>query len=185
MPDAADKLRRRPSRDRSPTRYWVGTGGPIASARQHILDFTRGDFLEDDPYIVLAEDDQIARALEKAAADADLGAKLNFLRSEWAHVVDAWQVTDAAEYLAVPRLGRDLGMTPSSKCKSELMSGTQLCRLPGHTMARSKKAVGVDRPAALNSIGSTSHSDPVFRGQHQCGNPEADGDAEVETADDI
>ena len=50
LPDAADKLRRRPSRDRSPTRYWVGTEGPIASARQHILDFTRGDFLEDDPY---------------------------------------------------------------------------------------------------------------------------------------
>ena len=36
-----------------------------------------------------------------------MSAKLNFLRSEWAHVVDAWQVTDAAEYLAVPRLGRD------------------------------------------------------------------------------
>ena len=55
----------------------------------------------------VAKDDQIARALEKAAADAGLSAKLNFLRSEWAHVVDAWQVTDAAEYLAVPRLGRD------------------------------------------------------------------------------
>ena len=48
-----------------------------------------------------------SRALENAAAEAGLSAKLNFLRSEWAHVVDAWQVTDAAEYIAVPRLGRD------------------------------------------------------------------------------
>jgi hypothetical protein len=55
----------------------------------------------------VARDDQIARALEKAAADAGLSAKLNFLRSEWAHVVDAWQVADLADYLAVPRLGRD------------------------------------------------------------------------------
>src|SRR5208282_4946168 len=55
----------------------------------------------------VAKDDQIARALERAAAAAGLGEKLNFLRSEWTHVVDAWQVTDAAEYLAVPRLGRD------------------------------------------------------------------------------
>ena len=55
----------------------------------------------------VAKDDQIVRALEKAAADAGLSAKLNFLRSEWASVVDAWQVKDAAEYLAVPRLGRD------------------------------------------------------------------------------
>jgi UvrD/REP helicase N-terminal domain len=55
----------------------------------------------------VAKDDQIARALEKAATNAGLSAKLNFLRSEWANVVDAWQVKDAAEYLAVPRLGRD------------------------------------------------------------------------------
>jgi hypothetical protein len=55
----------------------------------------------------VAKDDQIARALEKAAEESGLAAKLNFLRSEWSHVVDAWQVTDAAEYLAVPRLGRD------------------------------------------------------------------------------
>jgi UvrD-like helicase C-terminal domain/AAA domain len=55
----------------------------------------------------VAKGDQIVRALEKAAADAGLSAKLNFLRSEWANVVDAWQVKDAAEYLGVPRLGRD------------------------------------------------------------------------------
>jgi UvrD-like helicase C-terminal domain/AAA domain len=55
----------------------------------------------------VAKDDQIVRALEKAAVDAGLSAKLNFLRSEWANVVDAWQVKGAAEYLAVPRLGRD------------------------------------------------------------------------------
>jgi superfamily I DNA/RNA helicase len=55
----------------------------------------------------VAKDDQIARALEKAAEESGLAAKLNFLRSEWAHVVDAWQVTSVQEYLAVPRLGRD------------------------------------------------------------------------------
>ncbi|HKN30961.1 MAG TPA: 3'-5' exonuclease [Roseiarcus sp.] len=55
----------------------------------------------------VAKDDQIARALERAAAQAGLETKLNFLRSEWSHVVDAWQVADVAEYLAVPRLGRD------------------------------------------------------------------------------
>jgi superfamily I DNA/RNA helicase len=55
----------------------------------------------------IAKDDQIARALEKAAKDSGLSAKLNFLLSEWTHVVDAWQVTGVAEYLAVPRLGRD------------------------------------------------------------------------------
>ena len=55
----------------------------------------------------VAKDDQIARALEKAAAEAGLTGKLNFLRSEWEHVVDAWQVADLAQYLAVPRLGRD------------------------------------------------------------------------------
>jgi hypothetical protein len=55
----------------------------------------------------VAKDDQVSRALEKAAAEAGLSSKLNFLRSEWANVVDAWQVKDAAEYLAVPRLGRD------------------------------------------------------------------------------
>jgi len=55
----------------------------------------------------VAKDDQVARALERAAETAGLTVKLNFLRSEWSRVVDAWQVTDAAEYLAVPRLGRD------------------------------------------------------------------------------
>jgi hypothetical protein len=55
----------------------------------------------------VAKDDQILRALEKAAEESGLAAKLNFLRSEWAHVVDAWQVSDAREYLGVPRLGRD------------------------------------------------------------------------------
>ena len=31
---------------------------------------------------------------------------MRFLRSEWTHVVDAWQVADGDGYLKVPRLGR-------------------------------------------------------------------------------
>ena len=54
----------------------------------------------------IAQEDQIVRALEKAADGAEGRVNLNFLRSEWTHVVDAWQVGDAAAYLAVPRLGR-------------------------------------------------------------------------------
>ncbi len=54
----------------------------------------------------IAKEDQIVRALEKAADGAEGRVNLNFLRSEWTHVVDAWQVGDAAAYLAVPRLGR-------------------------------------------------------------------------------
>lgn len=53
----------------------------------------------------VAAPDRLARALEKAAA-AEGSVNLNFLRSEWTHVVDAWQVEDCAAYLAVPRLGR-------------------------------------------------------------------------------
>lgn len=54
---------------------------------------------------MIAKEDQIWRALEKAAAGVD-NVNTNFLRSEWTHVVDAWQVADVAAYLAVPRLGR-------------------------------------------------------------------------------
>jgi UvrD-like helicase C-terminal domain/AAA domain len=55
----------------------------------------------------VAKDDQVARALEKAADQFSLSEKLSFLGSEWTHVVDAWQVADVAEYLAVPRLGKN------------------------------------------------------------------------------
>ena len=83
--------------------------GVIPRIRVASLQGVAAELLElaTDRRALVAKDDQIARALENAAADAGLSAKLNFLRSERAHVVDAWQVTGAAEYLAVPRLGRD------------------------------------------------------------------------------
>jgi superfamily I DNA/RNA helicase len=45
--------------------------------------------------------------LAKAAASAD-GSPISqrFLSSEWANVVDAWQITSAEAYASVPRLGR-------------------------------------------------------------------------------
>ncbi|WP_283470632.1 UvrD-helicase domain-containing protein [Methylosinus trichosporium] len=54
----------------------------------------------------VATPDRLARALEKATDAAEGPVNANFLRSEWTHVVDAWQVEDCAAYLAVPRLGR-------------------------------------------------------------------------------
>lgn len=45
--------------------------------------------------------------LTKAAASAGgLPVSQRFLSSEWANVVDAWQVTSAEAYASVPRLGR-------------------------------------------------------------------------------
>ena len=44
----------------------------------------------------IAKDDQVARALERAAEASGLSVNMNFLASEWQHVVDAWQVKDAA-----------------------------------------------------------------------------------------
>ena len=56
---------------------------------------------------LIAKPDQIARALERGVESAGVAdANLNFVASEWAHVVDAWQVKDVETYLAVPRLGR-------------------------------------------------------------------------------
>lgn len=55
---------------------------------------------------LIAKQDQVQSALEKAAEGVDGRLNANFLRSEWAHVVDAWQVADLEAYLAVPRLGR-------------------------------------------------------------------------------
>eukprot|EP01037_Dinobryon_pediforme_P019876 gene19876-20379_t len=55
----------------------------------------------------VATDEQIAVVLMAAAEDASLkGFSRRFLVSEWANVIDAWQVADADGYTAVPRLGR-------------------------------------------------------------------------------
>jgi hypothetical protein len=54
---------------------------------------------------MMAKQDQIWRALEKAT-EGIARVNMNFLRSEWTHVVDAWQVSDLEAYLGVPRLGR-------------------------------------------------------------------------------
>jgi hypothetical protein len=56
----------------------------------------------------VAREDLVTRALEKAADQSEPKPNLNFVRSEWANVVDAWQVGSAEDYLAVPRLGRKM-----------------------------------------------------------------------------
>ena len=56
---------------------------------------------------LIASEAQIAAALAKAAEQAGMTEfPMRFIRSEWTHVVDAWQVSDAEGYSAVPRLGR-------------------------------------------------------------------------------
>ncbi|MFO1114306.1 MAG: 3'-5' exonuclease [Beijerinckiaceae bacterium] len=54
----------------------------------------------------IAKEDLVARALEKSTEQLEPKPNLNFVRSEWSNVVDAWQVGSVEEYLAVPRLGR-------------------------------------------------------------------------------
>jgi hypothetical protein len=46
--------------------------------------------------------------LKAAEAEGVTGFSEQFLLSEWRHVVDAWQVEDAAAYAEVPRMGRRL-----------------------------------------------------------------------------
>lgn len=54
-----------------------------------------------------ASDDQVRGALKAAAAELGVTTfTQRFLVSEWLNVVDAWQVSDAATYQNVPRLGR-------------------------------------------------------------------------------
>jgi hypothetical protein len=53
----------------------------------------------------IAKDDQVARALDRATQFFGQPVNVNFLVSQSTHVVDAWQVKDAAKYLDVPRLG--------------------------------------------------------------------------------
>lgn len=55
----------------------------------------------------VATREQVSVALEQAAEAVGLeGFSQRFLLSEWTSVIDAWQVTDAEGYAAVPRLGR-------------------------------------------------------------------------------
>lgn len=54
-----------------------------------------------------ASDEHVRAALKAAASELGVTAFTpRFLASEWLNVVDAWQVTDAAAYQEVPRLGR-------------------------------------------------------------------------------
>jgi len=84
----------------------------------------------------IAKDDQVARALERAAQASGQTVNMNFLASEWAHVVDAWQVKDAAEYLGVPRLGRNKRVGPKQRerlwptCPREGSRHGSACSLP-------------------------------------------------------
>ena len=55
----------------------------------------------------VASDEQIRRALSEAQkAEAAGEFSVRFLASEWANVVDAWQIISAEGYAEVPRLGR-------------------------------------------------------------------------------
>jgi hypothetical protein len=75
--------------------------GSLAGIAAELFELASGQ----RPHI--AKDDQVARALERAAQAFEQKVNTNFLASEWTHVVDAWQVKDAAQYLEVPRLGRN------------------------------------------------------------------------------
>ncbi|WP_128292288.1 UvrD-helicase domain-containing protein [Afifella aestuarii] len=55
----------------------------------------------------LAKPEQIRLSLMKAAEEAgETGFSQQFLLSEWAHVIDAWQIDRAEAYAEVPRMGR-------------------------------------------------------------------------------
>lgn len=101
---------------------------PLAFALERKLQILAGDTSEVVPRISVASFDGIARELFQLvyggkpaiATDAVIKSLLakaaevqegppatdRFLASEWAHVVDAWQVNCAADYANVPRLGR-------------------------------------------------------------------------------
>lgn len=55
---------------------------------------------------MIVKPELISATLEKHAQNIDSPVNMNFIRSEWTHVVDAWQVADLDAYLNVPRLGR-------------------------------------------------------------------------------
>ncbi len=65
---------------------------------------------------VAASPAQVADAIAKAAeAVGSHGFAPRFLRSEWTHVVDAWQIADAEAYARVPRLGRKNRMSAGQR----------------------------------------------------------------------
>ncbi len=65
---------------------------------------------------VVASDEQVEDAIQKAAeAMGAKGFTQRFLRSEWRHVVDAWQIADVQAYAKVPRLGRKNRMSAGQR----------------------------------------------------------------------
>ena len=65
---------------------------------------------------VVASDEQVVDAVTKSAdAIGARGFTPRFLLSEWRHVVDAWQIADAAAYARVPRLGRKNRMSAGQR----------------------------------------------------------------------
>ncbi|MCR8726467.1 3'-5' exonuclease [Frigidibacter sp. ROC022] len=62
-----------------------------------------------------ATPDDVAEALTKAAADADVKVDQGFLEDEWRLVVDAWAVADRDAYRDLPRLGRLTRMAASRR----------------------------------------------------------------------
>ncbi|HRD76448.1 MAG TPA: 3'-5' exonuclease [Hyphomicrobiaceae bacterium] len=101
---------------------------PLAFALERKLQILAGETSEVVPRITVASFDGIARELFQLvfggkpaiaseelirgqlvkAAQAQAGSTLSerFLASEWAYVVDAWQIKSAEAYAEVPRLGR-------------------------------------------------------------------------------
>jgi mRNA-degrading endonuclease RelE of RelBE toxin-antitoxin system len=110
---------------------------PLAFALERKLQILAGEKSETVPRITVASFDGIARELfqivyggKPALASEELVRSLllkaaegqdgqptteRFLISEWTHVVDAWQIKNAATYAEVPRLGRKNRMGPKQR----------------------------------------------------------------------
>ncbi|ESR27068.1 3'-5' exonuclease [Lutibaculum baratangense] len=63
----------------------------------------------------LASNALVDSLLRRGAEDAGETASDNFLRSEWHHVVDAWQITDVETYGTIPRMGRKSRLSASRR----------------------------------------------------------------------
>jgi hypothetical protein len=65
--------------------------------------------------VQMAGDDDVAKALARAAQQADIQVDPGFLFDEWRLVVDAWAVADRESYRTLPRLGRLVRMAASRR----------------------------------------------------------------------
>lgn len=63
----------------------------------------------------IASEDEISTLLAEARETVGSSIDLSFLRDEWQLIVDAWNVSDAKNYLELPRLGRKVRMAASRR----------------------------------------------------------------------